>query len=63
MDVREGTVPFLFAGEEAETWYRVTGDLRPGTLRPPRRSSSFTEAPARRMTTSSRSPISPTAGP
>jgi L-proline amide hydrolase len=26
MDMREGTVPFC----EAETWYRVTGDLRPG---------------------------------
>ena len=30
MDVREGTVAFPLAGEEAETWYRVTGELRPG---------------------------------
>src|SRR6478752_9700369 len=30
MDTREGTVAFPFAGEEAETWYRVTGELRPG---------------------------------
>ena len=27
-DVREGTVPFDVGGETAETWYRVTGDLR-----------------------------------
>jgi L-proline amide hydrolase len=30
LDVREGTVPFQLGGEEAQTWYRVTGDLRPG---------------------------------
>jgi L-proline amide hydrolase len=30
MDVREGTVPFLLDGEVAQTWYRVTGELRPG---------------------------------
>ncbi len=31
MDAREGTVGFpLEDGEEAETWYRVTGELRPG---------------------------------
>ena len=30
MDVREGTVTFRLDGEEAQTWYRVTGDLRPG---------------------------------
>ncbi len=31
MQVREGTVAFpLAGGEEAETWYRVTGKLRPG---------------------------------
>ena len=30
MDVREGTVTFSLDGEEAETWYRVTGDLRLG---------------------------------
>ncbi len=30
MDAREGTVAFPFAGEDAETWYRVTGELRPG---------------------------------
>jgi L-proline amide hydrolase len=30
MDVREGTVPFLLDGEAAQTWYRVTGELRPG---------------------------------
>ena len=30
MEVREGRVAFPFAGEEAETWYRVTGELRPG---------------------------------
>jgi L-proline amide hydrolase len=29
VEVREGTVAILFAGEEAETWYRVTGELRP----------------------------------
>ena len=28
MDVLEGTVPFPHGGEDAETWYRVTGDLR-----------------------------------
>jgi len=27
VDAREGTVAFPFAGEDAETWYRVTGDL------------------------------------
>jgi len=30
VDVRESTVAFMVDGEEAETWYRVTGDLRPG---------------------------------
>jgi L-proline amide hydrolase len=30
VDVHEGTVPFPSGGEEAQTWYRVTGDLRPG---------------------------------
>jgi L-proline amide hydrolase len=30
VDVREGTVALPLDGEEAETWYRVTGDLRPG---------------------------------
>ena len=30
MDVREGTVPFPLGGDDAVTWYRVTGDLRPG---------------------------------
>lgn len=29
MEVREGRVPFPLAGDDAETWYRVTGDLRP----------------------------------
>jgi L-proline amide hydrolase len=29
MKVREGRVPFPLAGDDAETWYRVTGDLRP----------------------------------
>ena len=29
MATREGTVPFYVGGETAETWYRVTGDLRP----------------------------------
>jgi L-proline amide hydrolase len=28
--VREGTIAFPLDGEEAQTWYRVTGDLRPG---------------------------------
>ena len=30
MDVREGTVPFPLGGDDAVTWYRVTGDLCPG---------------------------------
>jgi len=30
MDVRQGTIAFPVAGDEAETWYRITGDLRPG---------------------------------
>jgi L-proline amide hydrolase len=30
VEVREGTVAFPLDGEEAQTWYRVTGDLRPG---------------------------------
>ncbi len=30
VDVSEGTVAFPLAGEEAQTWYRVTGELRPG---------------------------------
>jgi L-proline amide hydrolase len=30
VEVHEDTVAFPFAGEEAETWYRVTGDLGPG---------------------------------
>src|SRR5438445_5662802 len=29
MGVRGGRVPFPLAGDDAETWYRVTGDLRP----------------------------------
>jgi L-proline amide hydrolase len=28
VDVLEGTVPFAHGGEDAETWYRVTGDVR-----------------------------------
>jgi L-proline amide hydrolase len=28
-DVREGTAPFHIDGDTAQTWYRVTGDLRP----------------------------------
>jgi L-proline amide hydrolase len=32
---REGTVPFDVGGETAETWYRVTGDLRPEDPRAP----------------------------
>jgi L-proline amide hydrolase len=28
--VQEGTIAFPLDGEEAQTWYRVTGDLRPG---------------------------------
>jgi L-proline amide hydrolase len=35
VDVREGTVAFPLEGEEAETWYRVTGDLRPGDASAP----------------------------
>ena len=27
MEVREGTLAFPLAGDNAETWYRVTGDL------------------------------------
>ena len=30
MDAHEGSVAFPLEGEEAQTWYRVTGDLRPG---------------------------------
>jgi L-proline amide hydrolase len=30
VEVHEGTVPFPVDGEEAQTWYRVSGDLRPG---------------------------------
>jgi L-proline amide hydrolase len=30
MKVSEGTVPFQPDGETADTWYRVSGDLRPG---------------------------------
>jgi len=30
VDVREGTVPFPLGGDDAVTWYRGTGDLRPG---------------------------------
>ena len=30
MAVNEGTVAFPLGGEEAQTWYRVTGELRPG---------------------------------
>jgi L-proline amide hydrolase len=29
VDVRGGTIPFPGGGAEAETWYRVTGELRP----------------------------------
>src|SRR5436190_19592849 len=28
MELREGTVPFALDGEEHETWYRITGELR-----------------------------------
>ena len=35
MDVREGTVAFPIAGEEAQTWYRVTGPPRPGDAAAP----------------------------
>ena len=35
MQVREGTVAFPVDGEEARTWYRVTGDLRPGDATAP----------------------------
>ena len=28
MSVREGTTAFPFAGEDAQTWYRITGDLQ-----------------------------------
>ena len=35
MEVREGTVALPLDGEEAETWYRVTGDLRPGDTTAP----------------------------
>src|SRR6516164_5115016 len=30
MDMREGTQAFPLAGEDAKTWYRVTGKLQPG---------------------------------
>jgi L-proline amide hydrolase len=30
VEVRDGTVPFALGGEDAQTWYRITGDLRPG---------------------------------
>jgi L-proline amide hydrolase len=30
VEVHEGTVAFRLDGEEAQTWYRVTGELRPG---------------------------------
>jgi len=35
MGVREGTVAFPLASEEAHTWYRVTGELRPGDAAAP----------------------------
>jgi L-proline amide hydrolase len=35
VDVHEGTVPFPQGGEEAETWYRITGDLRAGDAEAP----------------------------
>ena len=35
MEVREGTVPFPFGGEDAQTWYRISGDLRPGDAEAP----------------------------
>ncbi len=35
MDVREGTVAFPLAGEEAQTWYRIAGELRPGDVEAP----------------------------
>ena len=35
MEVQEGTVPFPPGGDEAETWYRVTGELRPGDTTAP----------------------------
>ena len=34
-EVREGTVPFDLDGETAQTWFRVTGDLRPGDTESP----------------------------
>jgi L-proline amide hydrolase len=35
MDVAEGTVTFDLGGEETQTWYRVTGELRPGDTAAP----------------------------
>jgi L-proline amide hydrolase len=35
VDVSEGTVAFHLDGEEAQTWFRVTGDLRPGDAAAP----------------------------
>jgi L-proline amide hydrolase len=35
VEVREGTVAFRLDGEEAQTWYRVTGELRPGDAEAP----------------------------
>jgi len=35
VQVREGKAAFPFAGEEAETWYRVSGQLRPGDTSAP----------------------------
>lgn len=29
MEAREGTVAFPFGGEDAQTWYRISGELRP----------------------------------
>jgi len=35
VEVREGTIAFPLDGEEASTWYRVTGELRPGDAAAP----------------------------
>jgi L-proline amide hydrolase len=35
VEVREGTATFPLDGEDAQTWYRVTGDLRPGDVDAP----------------------------
>ena len=58
MDVREDTVAFPLAGDEtAETWYRVTGDLRPDDADAPTPLIVLHGGPVRRTTTCSRSRI------